>query len=105
MNTDNDQVVDYPTPTLNNEQLELLMQQRVRRARQLDACRAIMRQAKIIIQRAEFVIAQYAQFSQGACRACLHALFRLEETMDALVTDMAVLWAQEQWTRIWQQVE
>ncbi|KAJ5400989.1 hypothetical protein N7465_011478 [Penicillium sp. CMV-2018d] len=107
MNPDNDQVADYPIPTLNNEQLELLMQLRVRRARQLDTCRAIMRQAKRIIQRAEFVIAQYAQFCQGAY---LYALFRLEETMNALVTDIAALRAQEQWTctleaEIWRQVE
>ncbi|OQD64928.1 hypothetical protein PENPOL_c007G00967 [Penicillium polonicum] len=107
MNPDNDQVANYPIPTLNNEQLELLMQLRVRRARQLDTCRAIMRQAKRIIQREEFVIAQYAQVGHGAG---LHALFRLEATMNALVTDMAALRAHEQWTRtleaeIWRQVE
>lgn len=107
MNPDNDQVADYPIPTLNNEQLELLMQLRVRRARQLDTCRAIMRRAKRSTQRAEFMIAQYAQFGQGAG---LHALFRLEATMNALVTDMEALRAQEQWTRtleaeIWRQAE
>jgi hypothetical protein len=94
-------------PTPNNEQLKELTQLRLLQARQVNARRAIFRRAGGIIQRAEYLIAQYVNLGDDAA---LRALFQLEDTMASLVTEMAALRAEEVRTRaleaeIWRQVD